>query len=278
MTDTTTDHTFTTESPVDLYVEIGKGSVEVHTAHASETTVLVSGSHADEVTVTHDGDAVQVIGPKGRLGFLGGDLHVNLDITVPHDSRATVRTGSADVALHGTLAACRVRSGSGDVRIDALAGPGTVETGSGDVRISTASADLRIKSGSGDIRVERVDAAATLSTGSGDVSIGATSAPVAVKSGSGDVVVTEARDDVALSTGSGDLVVGTAHRGRFTIKGASGDVRLGIPAGTPVWTDITTISGRISSDLQGTGEPAEGQDHVEVRAKTASGSVALHQV
>ena len=69
MTDTTTDHTFTTESPVDLYVEIGKGSVEVQTAHASETTVLVSGSHADEVTVTHDGDALvsRVVVPRSCL-------------------------------------------------------------------------------------------------------------------------------------------------------------------------------------------------------------------
>jgi DUF4097 and DUF4098 domain-containing protein YvlB len=273
-----TDHTFTTDDPVDLYVEIGKGSVEIRAAHTSETTVLVSGSHADEVTVTHEGDAVQVIGPKGRLGFLGGDQHIVLDITVPQESEATVRTGSADVALHGALAACRIRSGSGDVRIDELTGPATVETGSGDVRISTASAEMRIKSGSGDIRVERADAAAALSTGSGDVSIGTTVAPVAIKSGSGDVVVTEAHDDVALSTGSGDLVVGAAHRGKYTIKGASGDVRLGIPAGTPVWTDITTLSGRIDSDLQGTGEPVEGQDHVEVRAKTASGSVVLRQV
>lgn len=275
-----TDHTFTTEGPVDLYAELGKGHVEIRTAHTSETTVLVTGPHASEVTVVQDGDAVHVTGPRSsRLGFLGGsDVHIALDITVPHDSRVTVKTGSADIVCHGGFAACQLRSGSGDVRIDDLTGSGVVETGSGDVRVGTAAADLRVKCGSGDIEVTRAAETMALSTGSGDVSVGSNAGPVAVKTGSGDVSVVEARADVALSTGSGDLTVRTAHRGTFTIKGASGHIRLGIPAGTPVWTDITTLSGRIDSDLQGTGAPAEGQDHVEVRAKTASGNITLRQV
>ncbi len=274
-----TDHTFTTDTPVDLYVEISKGSVAIRTADTSETTVVVEGQHADDVAVSQEGRAVHVVGPKTRLGFLGGhEPTFDVEITVPHESRATVRTGSADITCHGALAACQFRTGSGDIAVEDLTGPGVIETGSGDVRVATASAELRIKSGSGDIQVDHADASAAISTGSGDVSIGTTAAPVAVKSGSGDVTVVEADADVALSTGSGDLVVSTARRGKFTIKGASGDVRLGIPAGTPVWTDINTLSGRIDSDLAGTGEPAEGQDHVEVRAKTASGNIVLRQV
>ncbi len=274
-----TDHTFTTETPVDLYVEIGKGNVAIRTADTTETTVIVEGQDADEVEVSQQGKAVHVIGPKGKHGLFGGsDQHLDVEITVPHQSRANVKTGSADITCHGELAEAQFKSGSGDIRIDDLAGPGTIETGSGDVRIATASAELRVKSGSGDIQVDHARAQATVSTGSGDVTVGTSAAPVAVKTGSGDVMVTEADSDVSLSTGSGDLVVATARRGKFTIKGASGDVRLGIPAGTPVWTDINTLSGRIVSDLDGTGAPAEGQDHIEVRAKTASGDIVLRQV
>ena len=65
------------------------------------------------------------------------------------------------------------------------------------------------------------------------------------------------------------------HRGRITAKGASGDIAIGVVAGVPVWTDITTVSGQIRSDLQGAGQPEEGQDHVEVRAKTVSGDIVL---
>ena len=78
-----------------------------------------------------------------------------------------------------------------------------------------------------------------------------------------------------MTTGSGDTVIRTATRGRITSKGASGDVRIGVPAGTPVWTDITTVSGTVRSGLEGVGEPEPGADYVEVRATTVSGDVHL---
>ena len=81
-----------------------------------------------------------------------------------------------------------------------------------------------------------------------------------------------------MSTGSGDFVVDQAPSGKFTAKAASGDVRLGVPHGVPVWTDVTTVSGRIRSSLQGAGQPAQGQDHVEVRATTVSGDIELVEV
>ena len=86
------------------------------------------------------------------------------------------------------------------------------------------------------------------------------------------------RDSTSFSTGSGDVSIDHVRRGRVTVKGASGDVSIGIAAGVPVWTDITTVTGTISSDLQGAGAPQEGQDHIEVRAKTVSGDIALSEV
>ena len=63
----------------------------------------------------------------------------------------------------------------------------------------------------------------------------------------------------------------------MTAKTASGDVRVGVVPGTPVWTDIRTASGRLASDLPATGEPGPDQPYLEVRATTASGDVTLHQ-
>jgi DUF4097 and DUF4098 domain-containing protein YvlB len=68
------------------------------------------------------------------------------------------------------------------------------------------------------------------------------------------------------------------HRGSLTAKNASGDIRVGIPAGTPVWTDVSSLTGRIGSDLEGAGQPEPGQDYVEVRAKTVSGDIVLKQL
>ena len=99
-----------------------------------------------------------------------------------------------------------------------------------------------------------------------------------VKTGSGDLEIGHAGDGVSMRTGSGDMKIGTATKGKFSAKGASGDVLIGVPAGIPVWTDLTTVSGTIHSDLRGAGQPEPGPDYVELRAKTVSGDIQLHEV
>ena len=272
------EHRFHTPGPLSLYVENGSGEVIITAADTEESTVDVTGRDADEVTVTEDNGHLSVVAPRRRTGFFTGDAGLHMRITLPTGSEMLVKTGSADITVDGTAGATQIKTGSGQVRLDQLSAPAQVETGSGDVTIDTAHAELRIKSGSGGVDVTRTGSAVSVSTGSGDVRLGSTSGPAVVKTGSGDFKVVEAGDDVSMSTGSGDLLVETARRGRFTLKGASGDIRIGVPAGLPVWTDISTVSGRIHSDLAGAGEPAAGADHLEVRAKTVSGDVVLSQI
>lgn len=268
---------FHTPRPVELYVELGRGRIAVTATESDDSTVTVTGERADEVVVEHRDDRLTVIGPR-QTGFLGGSPpHLNVTISVPTSSTLTVKAGSADTEAIGSYAGVWASSGSGDITVGVVDGPADLQSGSGDVRIAEIRGDGRIKSGSGDVDVRRTGADLTVATGSGDVRVGATGGALAVKTGSGDVRVGDSGDDVSFSTGSGDLQVDVARRGRLLAKGASGDVHIGIPAGTPVWTDISTVTGRVSSDLQGVGEPAEGQDHVEVRTKSASGSITLQQ-
>ncbi len=273
-----TTQQFETLKPVHLYVENGSGSVSITADDTTESTVQVSGRHADETIVTQEGDQISVLAPQLRTGFLGGDIKLDMIITVPSGSTLTVKTGSADISARGSYRAGKIKSGSGDVGVESLTGPALIETGSGDIRVETTDDELRVKSGSGDVRVQVSGGAVSVSTGSGDVEIGTSNGPAVVKTGSGDLNVVESRDDVAMSTGSGDFVVRSATSGRLTAKGASGDVHIGIPAGVPVWTDVSTVTGAIRSSLQGTGEPEPGADHVEVRAKVVSGDIVLAQV
>lgn len=270
-----TEHQFETPQPVKLYVELGSGTVTVQAAETTESRVEITGRDADRVVVELSGDQLTVIAPKDRTGFLGGDRHLDIEVTVPTDSRLQTKTGSADLTARGRYSAAHLRSGSGDLEVDTIAGEALAETGSGDIRIASVEKALRIKSGSGDIVLDTTGSAVSISTGSGDAHIGTTSGPVAAKTGSGDVEVTEADADVSLTTGSGELVIGMAKRGRITAKGASGGVRVGIPAGVPVWTDVQTVTGRIRSTLTGAGEPEAGADYVEIRAKTVSGDIVL---
>lgn len=272
-----TEHHFETPQPVALYVDTRAGEVEVTATDTTESVVRVTGRDADDVEVDLDGRELSVVVPRRRTGFFDGDDRLTITVTVPTGSDLAVRSGSADVSAVGEIDSCQVRSGSGDVRLDVLTGPTSVETGSGDVEIDQSGGDLRVKCGSGDVSVARAHAAVGISTGSGDVEIGSHQGPAVVKTGSGDVHVVEATTDLTLSTGSGDLRVDTARRGRFTAKGASGSVHVGIPAGLPVWTDITTVTGHIHNTVEGSGQPEDGADHLELRATTVSGDVFLSQ-
>jgi DUF4097 and DUF4098 domain-containing protein YvlB len=269
---------FETAGPISLYVEIGKGRVRIIAADTSEAAVDVVGQDADEVDVTFDSGRLSVIGPKLDGGWFGKTRDLDVTVQLPTDSDVAVKTGSADIEVSGQVKDARLKTGSGDVAADTFSGGALVETGSGDVEVSEAHAELNVKSGSGDVSVGSCIGNLQVSTGSGDVEIGTSNSRTVVKTGSGDLHVATANADVSLSTGSGDLTIGTARRGKVSAKGASSDVLIGIPAGTPVWADINTVTGSIKSDLDSVGAPREGQDHIELQARTVSGDILLRQV
>ncbi|WP_122818991.1 DUF4097 family beta strand repeat-containing protein [Nocardioides pantholopis] len=267
---------FQTPHPAELVVEVDQGTVRVAAADTAETRVRVAGADARETTVEQTDGRIEVTAPPRRSGFLSGaPLPLEVEIELPTGSDAAIRTGSADVTVEGAVRRLQVRTGSGGVRVERLTGPGQVETGSGDVRVGHAAGDLQVKTGSGDTEVTHAAGALAVSAGSGDVVLDAVEGPVMVKTGTGDLLIRAVHADVSMTTGSGDLAIGSAHRGRLQARAASGDVRIGIPPGVPVWTDLSTVTGSIRSEVRGTGAPAEGADHVELRATSVSGDIML---
>jgi DUF4097 and DUF4098 domain-containing protein YvlB len=270
--------TFDTPTPTDLYVELGSGALTIHTDDVAKTVVDINGREADDVTVELRGDQLVILAPRRSAGFFRNNNDLDVHVSMPSDSRLATKLGSADVAVMGRLGDAAVKSGSGDISVEEVAGEALVETGSGDVQLGRVGGNLRVKAGSGDIRIDRIGGEASVSTGSGDVELGAASGGVQVKSGSGDLRVREAHDDLDLSTASGDLVVDRMHRGALRASNVSGDIQVGVPAGIPVWTDISSVTGSVRSNLEGAGQPEDGQDFIELRAKTVSGDVYLEQL
>jgi hypothetical protein len=270
--------TFDTPEPIQLYVELGSGDLVAHAEEVAETTVDVSGKDADDVVVEQRGTEVVVLGKQQRGGFLTGSRELDVRVTMPSRSRLSTKLGSADLRVTGRLGGAMLRTGSGDINLETVHGEVHVESGSGDVAVEEVDGPLEVKSGSGDVRLQRLHGPGRVATGSGDVTIGSADESVHVRSGSGDMRVREAQDDVSLSTASGDLLVDVMHRGQLTAKNVSGDIRVGIPGGIPVWTDISSVTGSVRSDLEGAGEPADGQDYIELRARTVSGDVYLQQL
>jgi len=142
------------------------------------------------------------------------------------------------------------------------------QPGASDVGVKTGSADIEIEGQVNEVRVK---------TGSGDVTCDSFTGAAQIETGSGDVEVSEAMAELRVKSGSGDMSIGNCL-GNLNVSTGSGDVEIGIPAGTPVWADINTVTGSVRSNLESVGAPQEGQEHVELQARTVSGDILLREV
>lgn len=269
--------TFETPEPPRLAIQIGGGGIEIIATETDATTVEISGPRADEFEIAQRGDTLAVAAPRPH-GFFGGREEHQVRITTPTNARLSVRSGSAGLRAAGRYEYARLRTGSGNFDIDTVTRVLAGASGSGDLTCGTAGGPARVRTGSGTVEISQAHEDVAISTGSGDIHIGRTRKAVVAKTGSGDVVVRRSDGTVAATTGSGDVRVHHAERGEIRAKTGSGTIAIGIAAGTPVWTDLSTGAGRIRSSLQPVGEPAPGQPHVRLRLQTGTGDIELSPV
>lgn len=271
--------TFDTGGPAKIYVELGSGSLTVDAIDGpdggQEVVLDLSGPGADEVEVIHEGDQVSVIAPRQRGGFFTANRDVHAQLRVPADSQVISKTGAADQLTTGRLAMAKLKVGSGDIRVDEVAQLGELESGSGDVTVGFARGPLSVKCGSGDVTVAESQTSIKATTGSGDINLGRVAESAVIKAGSGDLQVAESAGTLSLTTAGGDITVRNQRTGELVLKGVAGDITVGVPEGTPVWTDISTVVGGVHSQIQGAGEPAPGADHIRIHATTVSGDITL---
>lgn len=267
-------HEIPVTGPVETYVELQSGDVLVNATTTDHVIVEVTGSRAGSVVVETQGGQVRVVEPH-RTGFLSGRGDLRASLTVPERSALVGKLGSATVRATGVLGSVRLSTGAGDVTLEAVDGVAHLKTGAGDISVESLGAESEIKAGAGTITVGHVRGVTQLKTGAGSIHVEQATAPVTLKSGSGDLSVGATGEDATLSAASGDVRIARMTSGQANLKNVSGNIRLGIPDGTPVWTDVSTSTGRVRSTLSPTGAPADGQDHVEVRARSLSGDIYL---
>lgn len=264
------NHEFTTPEPIDLDVELGEGHVQVSAEAVETTSVSITGPRSDRFTVTQDGRHIRIAPAKGPSWRLGSH---QIRVVLPRSSNLVIGCGSASIEVAGQVADVSIHSGSGQVRCE-RADTLSVSTGSGSITAGLARV-VNAKSGSGEISIGHLGESAKVTTGSGQIVADRVHGDFAAKSGSGSLWLGSLDGDLHFATGSGGTEVRRALRGRIDVRSASGAVRIGVESGTPVWTDVSSIVGGVESRLEPTGEPAEGQTHLEVRVHTVSGAVRL---
>jgi hypothetical protein len=267
-------HVFDTPGKTRLRVKNAAGLISVDPSETGRTTVELEALRDDDATreaieratVEMNGNEISVEIGVGGKGFgvgpawisFGRTPQVGVRIRCPEDTDLECMTASADVAATGRLGAVEVKTASGDVAVEDVAG-------------------LRVQSASGDVRGATIDGEARLQTVSGDVRLGTVTGPVSTTLVSGDLTIEEAHTDLAAKTVSGDQRIGAIREGQIKLQSVSGDVRVGIRPGTHLHLDVNSVSGDVSSELDVKDSPSETPSGSEARlqAKTVSGDVEI---
>ncbi|MEV4416201.1 DUF4097 family beta strand repeat-containing protein [Catellatospora sp. NPDC049609] len=266
------EQTFACKGTIRADLRVAAGRLEVVASDRDTATVSVTAMDASEASAEavretkiefKEGRHLLVSAPEhgGWRLFRRAKLHVRVEL--PTGSGLTVRIASADAVCEGVYHDAVVHTASGDVVLGQVTGDAGVNTASGNVRLGSIGGHLRINSASGDVRTGPVGRTVTVHTASGDVEVGG------------------AESDARVTTASGDIAIGVARSGELKLNSASGDITVGVAAGTGVWLDLSTASGRTSSDLHMAGSvpaPTATPTTLTLKARTASGDIALRRV
>lgn len=263
------NYEFASPGPVNADIRIAGGAVYVDAAEHDVITVSVepfdnstaSREAAEQTRVALEGRDLAVHAPRVKGWALLKWPKLNIRVAIPAGSKLNAKAASADIKCSGTYADVVVNTASGDLELDRITKDVSVNSASGDVRIGWVGGELRVNSASGDIAVKHTGKSADVHTASGDIE------------------VNRADHDVRAKTASGDVEIGVTHEGEVKVHTASGDVTVGVAAGTGVWLDVSTASGRTTSDLSMSGpERPQSGASLNVKVRTASGDISLRKV
>ncbi len=246
-----------------LDVRIASGKVEIK--RGQDGVIVVRGrGDTENLNVEQHGSTVWV-SSESRSTQISKRIHIGvgravyLSIEVPEGIDIVVHVASADLECDPPSARLNVNSASGDIRFTDT-GDLTVKTASGDVHGHKVGGRLDFVSASGDLHVESIGDRASVSTASGDIQIG------------------DAMGPVVTSTMSGDVEVRRFGGDDFAAKSMSGSVDIGIPAGSSVDLDATTLSGRIILPEPQDAPVETSIGSVDLKVKLVSGDLKVRRI
>jgi hypothetical protein len=279
--------TFDTPGPTSVQLSLGfiSANVRVTAEDRTDTTVDIRpvdpSSKADvkaaeQTRVEYLEGRILVRAP--RLGaFFSRTGMVDLTVALPTGSTLSGETGMGELLCEGRLGECRFKTGFGDIRLD-HAGPVDLTSASGDVTVDYAGTGAHIKASNGAINVRRIDGPATVRNSNGATWLGEVDGDLSVNAGNGSIAVDRAGADVTARTANGGVRIGEVARGEVSLVSAAGPLDVGIRAGTAAWLDLKTSAGRVRNELAEAPGPTDGDQTVQVRARTYVGDILVRRI
>jgi DUF4097 and DUF4098 domain-containing protein YvlB len=259
--------TFDTAEPITARIEIAAGHVRLSATDRDDTVVEVRPCNESQAADVRAAERTRIDFAHGSLtvsagrwgGFAARTGAVEVTVELPSRSRLDVSVASAQVGADGEYADCKLASASGDLTVGVVSGSIKADSASGRITVGTAN-------GNGSV-----------STASGDASIGALNADLTFQTASGRLAVERLHGTLKTRTASGSVAVATAVHGEISAHTASGEVDVRVAPGTAARLDIITGSGGVTSELQPSDGPADGEETLLVHVRTGSGNVAVRR-
>ncbi|OBK43808.1 DUF4097 family beta strand repeat-containing protein [Mycobacterium sp. 1081908.1] len=259
--------TFATPEPIAVSIEARNGSIRLVATDRADTVVQVRPRDESRSADVAAAEQTRVDFRDGKLVVSGArrgiplfrDAAVDIDIVLPARSRLHASLASADLRAEGDFGDVRVASASGNAEVDSVTGK---------FKASTAS---------GPISLHAIAGTASIATASGDVTVGDLDGDLKFKAASGSLSVDRLSGYVKARSASGSVDVAVAVRGGVSAHASSGDVAVGIAEGTAVRLDIVTGSGIVSSELEPSDGPQQGDEKFALTVRSGSGDVSIRR-
>ncbi|MCM2413204.1 DUF4097 family beta strand repeat-containing protein [Streptomyces sp. RKAG290] len=275
---------FDTPEPISVTAHVEAGSIQFTAGERPDTVVEVRPRDpkkdqdvraADQTEVTYANGALTVRTPKQRY-LIGRTGTVDVTVELPTGSGVDMTGAWAQVLGEGRLGEVRVKTSSGDVRLDTT-GPLKLTASHGSITVDRVEGMAEITTSSGSLRVGLVDGPATLKNSHGTTTVGAATGELRVKGANGDIEIRRAEDSITATTAHGTLRVDEVARGTVQLETSFGAIDVGVREGTAAWLDVSSDRGQVRNALTTSGAPEETEETVKIRARTRWGNIDVRR-
>lgn len=274
---------FDTSEAISVTAYVEAGSIQFTAGERLDTAVAVrprdpkrdkDARAAEQTEITYLSGVLTVRTPKsspfGRPGI------VDVTVELPTGSHVDTTGAWTQVLGEGRLGEVRVKTSSGDVRLDTT-GPLKLTASHGSITVDRAEGATEITTSSGSLRLGFVDGPAVLKNSHGTTTVGAATGELRVSGSNGDIEIRRAEDSVTAKTAHGTLRVGEVTRGTVELETAYGAIEVGVREGTAAWLDVSSGSGQVRNTLTASGSPEGTEETVKVRARTKYGNIDVRR-
>ncbi|MCX5080941.1 DUF4097 domain-containing protein [Streptomyces sp. NPDC056121] len=275
---------FDTPQPISVIANVAAGSIQFSASDRLDTVVEMRPRDpkkdkdvrvAEQTEVTYANGVLTIRTPKGRY-LVGPTGSVDVTVELPTGSRIDTTGAWTQVLGEGRLGEVRVKTSSGDVRLDST-GPLQLTASHGTITVDHVEGLAEITTSSGSLRVGVVDGPAVLKNSHGSTTVGTAIGDLRVSGANGDIDIRRAESSVTATTAHGTLRVGDVARGTVQLETSYGAIDIGIREGTAAWLDAGSGNGQVRNTLTASDSPEKSEETVEVRARTKFGNIDIRR-